>query len=111
MSLNTVGQNSTKSAVHDRPLSLAPGFSGMSVWAFSIGTSIGWGSLMVTCNTYLVKAGVMGTILGLLLGSTLAVGISDYIMGEDESVLDVFSRADRLMYQRKTEMKQVGSAV
>ncbi|MBQ7371962.1 MAG: hypothetical protein IJW67_08815 [Blautia sp.] len=27
------------------------------VWAFSVGTSIGWGSLVVTSNTYLAKAG------------------------------------------------------
>lgn len=47
---------------------LVPGFSGLSTWAFSIGTSIGWGSLVVTCSAYLAKAGVIGTITGLIIG-------------------------------------------
>ena len=29
----------------------------LGAWAFSIGTSIGWGSLVVTSNTYLAQAG------------------------------------------------------
>ena len=45
-----------------------PGFSPLSIWAFSIGTSIGWGSFIVTCNTYLQKSGLLGTVFGLLLG-------------------------------------------
>ena len=32
---------------------LRPGFTPLGIWAFSIGTSIGWGSFIVTCNTYL----------------------------------------------------------
>lgn len=47
---------------------LAPGFGALSTWAFSIGTSIGWGSLVVTCGTYLAKAGILGTVFGLILG-------------------------------------------
>ena len=31
---------------------LRPGFTPWGIWAFSIGTSIGWGSFIVTCNTY-----------------------------------------------------------
>ena len=38
------------------------------MWAFSIGTSIGWGSFIVTCNTYLQKSGILGTAFGLLAG-------------------------------------------
>ena len=30
---------------------LRPGFTPLGMWAFSIGTSIGWGSFIVTCNT------------------------------------------------------------
>ena len=48
-------------------LHLSRRFGMLSIWAFSIGTSIGWGSLVVTCNTYLAKAGVVGTIVGLLI--------------------------------------------
>ena len=47
---------------------LHSGFSPLGMWAFSIGTSIGWGSFIVTCNAYLQKAGILGTIFGLLLG-------------------------------------------
>ena len=55
-----------------------------AVWAFSIGTSIGWGSLVVTANTYLAQAGPAGTILGLLVGALLMLVISRnfaYLMG------------------------------
>ena len=45
-----------------------PGFTPLTVWAFSIGTSIGWGSFIVTCNTYLLKSGIAGTAFGMLLG-------------------------------------------
>ena len=47
---------------------LSPGFGPFSIWAFSIGTAIGWGSLVVTCNTYLAQAGILGTVFGLILG-------------------------------------------
>ncbi len=47
---------------------LRPSFTPMGMWAFSIGTSIGWGSFIVTCNTYLLKSGILGTVLGLLIG-------------------------------------------
>ena len=35
-----------------------------AAWAFAIGTSIGWGSLVVTANTYLAQAGILGMLLG-----------------------------------------------
>ena len=47
---------------------LRAGFTPLGMWAFSIGTSIGWGSFIVTCNTYLQKSGLLGTVFGLLLG-------------------------------------------
>ena len=47
---------------------LKQSFTPLGMWAFSIGTSIGWGSFIVTCNTYLQKSGVLGTVFGLLLG-------------------------------------------
>ena len=117
---------------------LKPGFSPLGTWAFSIGTSIGWGSFIVTCNTYLQKSGVLGTVFriggdefAVLLtgedfenrrelleqldrdmrddqsfpGETLAIGMSEYIRGEDSSVLEVFTRADHIMYQRKNARK------
>ena len=46
-----------------------PFMSQTAVTAFAIGTSVGWGSLVVTSNTYLKQAGPLGSILGLLLGA------------------------------------------
>ena len=51
-----------------RPAGLRPGFTPLGVWALSIGASIGWGSFIVTCNTYLQKSGLLGTVFGLLVG-------------------------------------------
>ena len=48
---------------------LKPGFTLLGIWAFSIGTSIGWGSFIVTCNTYLQKSGLLGTVFGLLFAA------------------------------------------
>ena len=45
-------------------------------WAFAIGTSIGWGSLVVTSNTYLSQAGILGSILGMVLGAAAMLIIS-----------------------------------
>ena len=55
---------------------LKTGFSSLGMWAFSIGTSIGWGSFIVTCNTYLQKSGLMGTVFGLLLGMAVIMVIT-----------------------------------
>ena len=48
---------------------LEPYLSTTGAWALSIGTAIGWGSLVVTCTTYLAKAGPVGVIIGLILGA------------------------------------------
>ncbi len=55
----------------DSPGGLRSGFTPLGMWAFSIGTSIGWGSFIVTCNTYLQKSGLLGTVFGLLLGMAI----------------------------------------
>ena len=55
---------------------LRPGFSPLGIWAFSIGTSIGWGSFIVTCNTYLQKSGLLGTVFGLLIGMAVILVIT-----------------------------------
>ena len=41
-----------------------------------------------------------------VLGSSLAVGMADFMPGKDESVFTVFTHADRMMYQQKSEMKK-----
>ena len=52
---------------------LKPYVSTIGAWALALGTSIGWGSLFVTSNSYLGKAGPMGTILGLAIGAVAMV--------------------------------------
>ncbi|MBQ4382508.1 MAG: amino acid permease [Oscillospiraceae bacterium] len=47
-----------------------------SAWAISVGTSVGWGSLVVTSTNYLSQAGPLGTVLGLLLGGGLMLLLS-----------------------------------
>lgn len=47
-----------------------------AAWALAVGTSVGWGSLVVTSNTYPAQAGPLGSILGLLIGMLLIAGIS-----------------------------------
>ncbi len=56
--------------------SLKSGFTPLGIWAFSIGTSIGWGSFIVTCNSYLQKAGLLGTIFGLLVGMVMILVVT-----------------------------------
>ena len=67
MSVNTISEYNTTPS-HALPGGLSPRFSPLGIWSFSIGTAIGWGSLVVTCNAYLSQGGVLGTGLGLLLG-------------------------------------------
>ena len=50
--------------------------SPLMVGAFALGTAIGWGSLVVTTNTYLRSAGPMGSIFGLLIGAAIMLLIS-----------------------------------
>ena len=45
--------------------------SPLMVIAFAVGCSVGWGSLVVTSNTYLRQAGPWGSISGLLIGAAL----------------------------------------
>lgn len=44
-----------------------------TAWALAVGTAIGWGSFVVTGNTYLLHAGPAGSIIGLLIGMLVMV--------------------------------------
>jgi amino acid permease len=57
-------------------VSLRKHLSPIGAWAFSIGTSVGWGSLVVTSSTYLVQAGPLGSVLGLVLGALIMLVVS-----------------------------------
>ena len=47
-------------------------------WALSVGSAIGWGSLVVTSRTYLSQAGPMGSILGLLIGLVMMLMVANH---------------------------------
>ncbi len=46
-----------------------------NAWAFALGTAVGWGSLVVTANSYLGQAGPMGSVLGIVLGTLIMLVI------------------------------------
>lgn len=50
--------------------------SPVSAWAFSIGTAVGWGSLVVTASTYLTQAGPAGSVLGMVLGAAIMLVVA-----------------------------------
>lgn len=52
---------------------LKPYISPVAAWALSIGTAVGWGSLVVTSSNYLSNAGPVGTILGLVVGTIIMI--------------------------------------
>ncbi|MBQ9599581.1 MAG: amino acid permease, partial [Clostridia bacterium] len=54
---------------------LTPFMSPVAVWALSLGTTIGWGSLVVTSNNYLSNAGPLGSVLGLMIGMAVMLFI------------------------------------
>ncbi len=49
--------------------------SPLAAWAFSIGTSVGWGSLVVTANTYLVQSGIWGSVFGLVAATLIMLAM------------------------------------
>ena len=55
---------------------LTPYISPAAAWAFVVGTSVGWGSLVITCTTYLAQAGPAGTALGLITGGLIMLLVS-----------------------------------
>ncbi len=55
---------------------LKPYLSQRAVWALAVGTSIGWGSLVVMGTNYLGQGGPAGTVAGLLVGMVLMLVLS-----------------------------------
>ena len=66
--------DSTPSA--ERGNALRPYLSALAAWSLAVGTSIGWGSLVVTNNEYLSNAGPVGSVLGLVLGALIMLVIA-----------------------------------
>ncbi len=57
---------------------LQPYLSPLAVWALSVGSAIGWGSLVVTSKSYLSQAGWLGSILGLLVGFAMMLMVANH---------------------------------
>ena len=57
---------------------LRPDLSPIAVWALSVGSAIGWGSLVVTSGSYLSQAGPLGSIIGLLIGFAMMLMVSSH---------------------------------
>ena len=57
---------------------LQPYLSPLAVWALSVGSAIGWGSLVVTSRSYLSQAGPMGSVIGLLIGFAMMLMVSSH---------------------------------
>jgi len=55
---------------------LTPYLSPLAVWALSVGSAIGWGSLVVTNNNYLLNSGPLGSVLGLIAGLILMLMVA-----------------------------------
>ena len=55
---------------------LTKNLSPLGAWAFAIGTSIGWGSLVVTNQSYLGQAGPIGSLIGMVVGAIVMLVIS-----------------------------------
>ena len=62
----------------DNTAKLQPYLSPLAVWALSVGSAIGWGSLVVTGKTYLSQAGPLGSILGLLIGFAMMLMVANH---------------------------------
>lgn len=57
---------------------LQPYLSPLAVWAISVGSAIGWGSLVVTSSSYLSEAGPMGSVIGLLIGAVVMLMVASH---------------------------------
>ena len=55
-----------------------PSLSPLAVWALSVGSAIGWGSLVVTSQSYLSQAGPLGSVLGLLAGFAMMLMVANH---------------------------------
>ncbi len=62
----------------DNTEKIRPYLSPLAVWALSVGSAIGWGSLVVTSSSYLSQAGPMGSIIGLLIGFVMMLMVSSH---------------------------------
>ena len=71
MQENTSAENGSASK-------LQPYLSPLAVFAISVGSAIGWGSLVVTSSSYLSEGGPAGSVIGLLIGCVMMFMVSSH---------------------------------
>ena len=78
--MHSAGAGNMKEQTSDtnHSVKMQPYLSPLAVWALSVGSAIGWGSLVVTSRSYLSQAGPMGSILGLLIGFAMMLMVSSH---------------------------------
>ena len=57
---------------------MQPYLSPLAVFALSVGSAIGWGSLVVTSSDYLSQAGPLGSCIGLLIGFAMMLMVANH---------------------------------
>jgi len=57
---------------------MKPYLSPLAVWALSVGSAIGWGSLVVTSSSYLSQGGIGGSVLGLVVGFGMMLMVANH---------------------------------
>ena len=57
---------------------MQPYLSPLAVWALSVGSAIGWGSLVVTSSSYLSQAGWAGSVIGLIIGFLMMLMVANH---------------------------------
>ena len=67
-----------RTSATDQPAKLELYLSPLAVWALSVGSAIGWGSLVVTSSSYLSQAGPLGSVLGLLIGFVMMLMVAGH---------------------------------
>lgn len=79
---------------------LSPYLSPAAVLSLSVGTSIGWGAFVVTSSNYIMRAGLYGSITGLILGAIVMLLIArnyGYLMNEFPSAGGVFHYSAKIL--------------
>ena len=76
------------SNVQTKDNTLQPYVSSLGAWALAVGTSIGWGSLVVTNSEYLANAGPAGSIIGMTIGAVIMLIMAKNLFYMSQSCQD-----------------------
>jgi amino acid transporter len=66
----------------ERKEGLAPYLSPLGAWALAFGCAVGWGAFVMPGNVFLLKAGPLGTSVGMAVGALimLLIGVNYHFM-------------------------------